>query len=138
LIAAGTTSTGHPARSVMWRSQPGRHCVRSWLLTAIEVISSAKAARGGKVETGRHSASLFDGLAGIFRWSAGRFGGLALSLQTPISLGLRRDDLPSANVHDSRSLSAHLELVKEAPGDVVAGAKLGDRECLATSIDLTK
>ena len=42
----------------------------------------------------------------------------------PIALSVGRDDSPSLNVHGPWSLAELLELVEEAPGDVVAGAKL--------------
>jgi hypothetical protein len=63
---------------------------------------------------------------------------IALAFHTPIALGFRRDDSPSVNFHDPWSLAILLELVEKAPGNVVTGAKLRDRECLATGVSLTK
>ena len=80
-------------------------------------------------DLGHFSDLPFDGLAG---------SALAFSLQTPISLSLGRDDLPSADAHGPRGLLGVLQLVKEAPGNVIADAKLRNRQCLAASIDLAK
>jgi hypothetical protein len=57
---------------------------------------------------------------------------IALAFHTPIALGFGRDDSPSVNFHDPWSLAILLELVEKAPGNVVTGAKLRDRKCLAT------
>src|SRR4029079_13188806 len=71
------------------------------------------------------------------RQPAGRGGGLALAFEAPIVLSLGRDELPSVNIHNPRSLAALLELVEEASGYIVAGAKLRDRERPAARVALS-